>query len=82
VASLLLVVFSIGIGVGSLLCERLSRGTVEIGLVPLGALGMSVFTIDFWLATRSLPASELMGLAPFWRSRRIGGCCSIWGCSA
>jgi hypothetical protein len=65
VASLLLVVFSIGIGVGSLLCERLSRGTVEIGLVPLGALGMSVFTIDFWLATRSLPASELMGLGAF-----------------
>ena len=65
VASLLLVVFSIGIGVGSLLCERLSRGTVEIGLVPLGALGMSVFTLDFWLATRSLPASELMNLSAF-----------------
>jgi MFS family permease len=65
VASLLLVVFSIGIGVGSLLCERLSRGAVEIGLVPLGALGMSVFTLDFWLATRNLPASELMGLGAF-----------------
>jgi hypothetical protein len=65
VASLLLVVFSIGIGVGSLLCERLSRGTVEIGLVPLGALGMSVFTLDFWLATRSLPAAELMNLSAF-----------------
>ena len=65
VASLLLVVFSIGIGVGSLLCERLSRGTVEIGLVPLGALGMSVFTLDFWLATRGLPASDLMDLSAF-----------------
>jgi len=65
VASLLLVVFSIGIGVGSLLCERLSRGTVEIGLVPLGALGMSVFTLDFWLATRGLPTSELMSLSAF-----------------
>ena len=43
VASLLLVVFSIGIGVGSLLCEVLSRRHVEIGLVPLGAIGMSVF---------------------------------------
>ena len=40
VASLLLVVFSIGIGVGSLLCEVLSRRHVEIGLVPLGAIGM------------------------------------------
>jgi 1-acyl-sn-glycerol-3-phosphate acyltransferase len=42
VASLLLVVFSIGIGTGSLLCEVLSRRHVEIGLVPLGAIGMSV----------------------------------------
>jgi hypothetical protein len=40
VASLLLVVFSIGIGIGSLLCEVLSRRHVEIGLVPLGAIGM------------------------------------------
>jgi len=65
VASLLLVVFSLGIGAGSLLCARLSRGTVEIGLVPLGALGMSVFTLDFWLAVRSLPAAELMGVSAF-----------------
>jgi hypothetical protein len=65
VASLLLVVFSLGIGVGSLLCARLSRGTVETGLVPLGALGMSVFTLDFWLAVRSLPAAELMGVSAF-----------------
>ncbi len=43
VASLLLVVFSVGIGIGSLLCEVLSRRHVEIGLVPLGAIGMSVF---------------------------------------
>ena len=65
VASLLLVVFSLGIGAGSLLCARLSRGTVETGLVPLGALGMSVFTLDFWLAVRSLPAAELMGVSAF-----------------
>ena len=41
VASLLLVVFSVGIGIGSLLCEVLSRRHVEIGLVPLGAIGMT-----------------------------------------
>ena len=65
VASLLLVVFSIGIGTGSLLCEVLSRRHVEIGLVPLGAIGMSVFAIDLYFASRSLPAAELMGLAAF-----------------
>ena len=65
VASLLLVVFSIGIGIGSLLCEVLSRRHVEIGLVPLGAIGMSVFSIDLYFAARSLPPSEIMGLGTF-----------------
>ncbi len=65
VASLLLVMFSIGIGTGSLLCEVLSRRHVEIGLVPLGAIGMSVFAVDLYLASRALPAVELMGVAAF-----------------
>ena len=65
VASLLLVVFSIGIGIGSLLCEVLSRRHVEIGLVPLGAIGMSVFSIDLYFASRSLPPADIMGLAAF-----------------
>jgi 1-acyl-sn-glycerol-3-phosphate acyltransferase len=56
VASLLLVVFSVGIGTGALLCEMLSRRHVEIGLVPLGAIGMSLFSIDLYLSSRGLPA--------------------------
>ncbi len=73
VASLLLVVFSVGIGAGSLLCESLGRRHVEIGLVPLGALGMSVFAIDLYFASRSLPLPPGPGLrgflagAPNWR---------------
>jgi 1-acyl-sn-glycerol-3-phosphate acyltransferase len=65
VASLLLVVFSIGIGTGSLLCEVLSRRHVEIGLVPLGAIGMSVFAIDLYFASRGLPPTSVMSLASF-----------------
>ncbi len=65
VASLLLVVFSIGIGTGSLLCELLSKRHVEIGLVPMGAIGMSVFAIDLYFASRALPAAPLMGVAAF-----------------
>ena len=65
VASLLLVVFSIGIGTGSLLCEMLSRRHVEIGLVPLGAIGMSVFAVDLYFASRGFPASEIMTLSAF-----------------
>ncbi|SFC07025.1 1-acyl-sn-glycerol-3-phosphate acyltransferases [Polaromonas sp. OV174] len=65
VASLLLVVFSIGIATGSLLCEVLSKRHVEIGLVPLGAIGMSVFAIDLYFASRGLPPSDIMGVASF-----------------
>ena len=65
VASLLLVVFSVGIGVGSLLCELLSRRHVEIGLVPLGAFGMSLFAIDLYFASRGLPDVAAQGLRAF-----------------
>ena len=65
VASLLLVVFSIGIATGSLLCEILSKRHVEIGLVPLGAIGMSVFAVDLYFSSRGLPPAELMGVATF-----------------
>ena len=66
VASLLLVVFSIGIGIGSLLCEVLSKRHVEIGLVPFGAIGMSVFALDLYFASRGLPPSAAaLSLAQF-----------------
>ena len=65
VASMLLVVFSIGIGTGSLLCEVLSKRHVEIGLVPLGAIGMSVFAIDLYFVSCGLPSSGQLGLASF-----------------
>ncbi len=65
VASALLVVFSVGVGLGSLLCEVLGRRHVEIGLVPLGAIGMSLFAADLWWAASALPASERLGLGAF-----------------
>ena len=65
VASLLLVVFSVGIGAGALLCEVLSRRHVEIGLVPLGAFGMTVFSVDLYFAASGLGASSAMGAAEF-----------------
>ncbi len=65
VASLLLVVFSIGIGIGSLLCEVLSKRHVEIGLVPAGAIGMSVFAVDLYFASRGLPAVPVQSVGGF-----------------
>jgi 1-acyl-sn-glycerol-3-phosphate acyltransferase len=65
VASLLLVVFSVGIATGSLLCEALSRRHVEIGLVPLGAIGMTLFALDLSFAVRGLPEVPLQGVSAF-----------------
>jgi len=48
--TLLLVTFSIGIGLGSLLCERLSGHKVEIGLVPFGSIGLTLFGVDLYFA--------------------------------
>ncbi|MBK6335072.1 MAG: MFS transporter [Betaproteobacteria bacterium] len=65
VVTLLLALFSVGIGVGSLLCERLSGRRVELGLVPFGSIGLSLFAIDLWLASRGLAAAGLTGLDGF-----------------
>ncbi|GAA6142923.1 MFS transporter [Hydrogenophaga sp. 5NK40-0174] len=65
VASALLVVFSVGIATGSLLCEVLSRRHVEIGLVPVGAIGMTVFSIDLYFSTRGLPPAAELSLGAF-----------------
>lgn len=73
VASLLLAVFSIGIGIGSLLCEVMSKRHVEIGLVPIGAIGMSVFAIDLYFASTGLPeaapytVNAFLALPAHWR---------------
>jgi 1-acyl-sn-glycerol-3-phosphate acyltransferase len=65
VALLLLIAFSVGIGIGSLLCEMLSRRHVEIGLVPLGAIGMTVFSVDLYFACRGMPLGQDLGIAQF-----------------
>lgn len=53
VVMVLLATFSIGIATGSLLCERLSGHKVELGLVPLGSIGLTIFGMDLFL--QSLP---------------------------
>lgn len=59
VVTVLLATFSIGIATGSLLCERLSGHKVEIGLVPIGSIGLSVFTADMaWSSDRFAAALQ------------------------
>jgi MFS family permease len=54
ITTLILVIFAFGVGAGSLLCERLSGQKVEIGLVPFGSIGLSVFAIDLYFAQSTL----------------------------
>jgi 1-acyl-sn-glycerol-3-phosphate acyltransferase len=62
---LLLTVFSLGIGAGSLLCERLSGRRVEIGLVPFGSIGLSIFAIDLFVASSGYSNAAMVGIAGF-----------------
>jgi 1-acyl-sn-glycerol-3-phosphate acyltransferase len=55
-----LAVFSVGTAIGSLLCEKLSHRTVEIGLVPLGAIGVTACGI--WLYFARSGAAPVTGL--------------------
>ena len=55
VVTLILATFSIGIALGSMLCERLSGHRVEIGLVPLGSIGLTVFGMLLWWQAGGLP---------------------------
>jgi 1-acyl-sn-glycerol-3-phosphate acyltransferase len=78
---LLLTIFSLGIGAGSLLCERLSGHRVEIGLVPFGAIGLSVFGVELFLAslsyTNTLPVDAVGFLAQTGSLRILFACLMI-----
>ncbi|MCB9686547.1 MAG: MFS transporter [Alphaproteobacteria bacterium] len=66
VATLFLALFSIGIGVGSLFAGQLSHHRVELGIVPIGSLGMTLFTADLALVgTPWAHGSELIGVMEF-----------------
>ena len=57
VVTLILTVFSVGIALGSLLCEKLSGRKVEIGLVPFGSFGLTVFGLLLWWHSGQMPQS-------------------------
>ena len=63
--TLLLVVFSFGVGLGSILCERLSGHTIELGIIPIGSIGMSIFGIDIYFAAQSVMVIENMTAMEF-----------------
>ena len=83
--SLLLTLFSVGIGLGSFLCERLSGKYVEIGLVPISSIGLTLFAFDMWLGNASghgdtaKTLSLLIEQPYFWRIMIDLLCIGIFG---
>ena len=73
IVTLLLTLFSLGVGMGSLICERLSGHKIELGIVPIGSIGMSVFGIDLFFAcqqldvTANMTALEFLAASGNWR---------------
>lgn len=65
VYTLMLALFSVGTGVGALLCELLSRRKVEIGLVPFGSIGMTLFGLDLYFALPVASGHSGLSIAAF-----------------
>jgi len=65
VVTLLLTFFTLGIGGGSLLCNWLSGQKVELGLVPFGSIGLTLFGIDLYFARPEVVQPVLIGVSEF-----------------
>ncbi len=65
VVTMLLAVFSLAVGVGSILTEKLSRGMIELGIVPIGALGLTIFTGDLYFIPYNTAGESLITASQF-----------------
>ncbi|MCP4955438.1 MFS transporter [Photobacterium aquimaris] len=63
--TLLLTIFSVGIAFGALVCETLSGDQVELGIIPLGALGISIFGIDLYFASQHIVTHDQIAMTDF-----------------
>ena len=65
VVTLLLTLFSLGVAIGSLLCEKLSGHKIELGIVPIGSIGMSIFGIDLYFSVTGIQVVDGMSAMAF-----------------
>ena len=78
VVTLLLTMFSVGIGTGSVWCEQLSKGKIELGIVPIGALGITVFAIGVYFASQPFIAAHLpAGAQGVWQFLAMSGSAQV-----
>ena len=65
ITTALLVAFALGVGLGALLCERMSGHRIELGLVPFGSIGLSLFAIDLYFAQPVASATAVASIGEF-----------------
>ena len=65
ITTTLLAAFAVGVGIGSLLCERMSGHRIELGLVPFGSIGLSLFAIDLYFAQPTAHAVAAASISEF-----------------
>jgi 1-acyl-sn-glycerol-3-phosphate acyltransferase len=65
ITTALLVAFAVGVGVGSLLCERMSGHRIELGLVPFGSIGLSLFAIDLFFSQPDVQVAAVNSVSEF-----------------
>jgi hypothetical protein len=65
IVTLLLIMFSVGVGVGSVLCERLSGHKIEPGLIPFGSIGLTLFAVDLYFANPGISNLHNAGVVAF-----------------
>jgi 1-acyl-sn-glycerol-3-phosphate acyltransferase len=64
VVTLFLGIFSIGVAIGSIICEKLSHERLELGLVPFGSIGLSIFILDLYFIGE-IPSQKVLGISEF-----------------
>ena len=65
VTTSLLIAFAVGVGIGSLLCERMSGHRIELGLVPFGSIGLSLFAVDLYFAQSTAHTIAVSSISEF-----------------
>lgn len=69
IVTLFLSIFSIGIGVGSVMCSKLLKGKINGKLVPFGSIGISLGILIFCLASNNYQTPEnIISLKEFFDS--------------